>query len=33
MTGQAGEAVINEIRVNIQDQTASENGDQSVPQQ
>ncbi|KAL9393234.1 hypothetical protein Peur_012519 [Populus x canadensis] len=33
MMGQAGEAVINEIRVNIQDQTTSENGDQSVPQQ
>ncbi|KAG6775151.1 hypothetical protein POTOM_018582 [Populus tomentosa] len=33
MMGQVGEAVINEIRVNIQDQTTSENGDQSIPQQ
>ncbi|KAJ6918364.1 hypothetical protein NC651_012567 [Populus alba x Populus x berolinensis] len=33
MMGQVGEAVINEIRVNIHDQTTSENGDQSVPQQ
>ncbi|KAJ6682907.1 hypothetical protein OIU74_021042 [Salix koriyanagi] len=33
MMGEVDEAVINDIRVNIQDQTPSENGVQSVPQQ